>query len=226
MLQIKEYLGYYEVGYLIGNFNGSVDLQNNCFFDNQVTIAPVINQGRLLAVNNSGRQAMVTTQILIPQAPTQKMSRSVNAEQHALSTTGHNVTSHMLQNVSMLQNISMDNTIPIDHENARCEFIADISEADLGALKPELIPVACVDFDTSQCVNPTAPSSAPSIAPTVSPRPSVAPLPTSASFGEYASDDSVPTSPDSVASSSGLSGSVATIKTGSLALLLALTLFL
>jgi hypothetical protein len=205
-------LGYFEVGYLIGNFNGSIDLQDNCFFDNQVTIAPVINQGRLLAMNNSGRQAMASTQALSPPAANQKMSRSINAEEHALSTTGHNVSADMFQN----------STTPIDHENARCEFIADISEGDLGAFNPELIHVACVDFDSSQCFHPSAPSSAPSVAPTVSPRPSSSPPPTSTSTGDYAGTGSS----DSVATSSGLSDAVATIKIGPFALALAIILFL
>ncbi|CAB9517547.1 expressed unknown protein [Seminavis robusta] len=168
-----DYMGYYEVGYLVGNFNGDVNLDNNCFYDNHVTIAPVINQGRLLAVSNSGRQQMASpNNNTRPQALAGKLSRSGNADEHLLVTSEQNVTSN-----ATLPARPPGWGIPIDHENARCAFIATIhgDEYALGSVNPEVIELTCEVFDTDQCINPSAPTSAPSMFPSMSPEPSSAP---------------------------------------------------
>ena len=169
----QEDLGYYEVGYLIGNFNGDVRLAKNCFYDNEVTVAPVLNQGRLQAMFNAGHQAMV----LVPfnsSSPAEMSETSSrfgnNAEEEALSAAEYDVPAR-----NSSTNVTWNP--PIDHVNARCEFVATIKGPDdaLGSLNPELVEFECENFDSETCHHPDAPTSFPSMSPSISPQPTSMP---------------------------------------------------
>lgn len=153
----QDYLGYYEVSYLIGNFRGQMSLTKNCYFDNQVTIAPVINSGNITAMFNSGRQAMEKE----ISKPTTSVQVPVNSARKAANGT-NSVTGPL-----------------VDQVNARCEFIATVTDV-LGEENPELVAVTCNRFDTSDCSLAEAPTPYPTMAPTISPQPSTEPsvLPT------------------------------------------------
>ena len=169
---VQDDLGYFSVGYLIGNMNGEIRLAKNCFYDNEVTIAPVLNQGRLQAMFNSGRQAMVpSNNSMLDESMSQSSSRAGNfAEEEALSVA----------EIDASELSSSANTTwspPIDHSIARCEFIATIHGPDdvLGSINPELVEFDCYSFDSETCHHPDAPTSFPTVSPTISPMPTTAP---------------------------------------------------
>jgi len=171
----QENIGYYEVGYLIGNFDGEIKLSNNCIYNNEVTIAPVINQGKIQALSNTGQQALTSVNYTLFAGLGSAKSRNGNAETAALAT----------EYVGVTANSSSTGTImtwdpPIDHSNARCEFIASISRNDdLGAVNPELMSfTSCETFDSDKCAHPDAPTELPSLSPSISPRPTTSPRPT------------------------------------------------
>lgn len=166
----KEDLGYFEVGYLIGNMNGETRLAKNCFYDNEVTLAPVLNQGRLQAMFNAGRQAMAPSNAsLVAETVSQSSSRARNnAEEEALSVTELNTPPTSTNSTW---------SPPIDHANARCEFVATVKGPDdvLGSVNPELVEFDCLTFDSETCHHPDAPTSFPTMSPTISPMPTSMP---------------------------------------------------
>ena len=164
----QEDLGYFEVGYLIGNMNGETRLAKNCFYDNEVTIAPVLNQGRLQAMFNAGRQAIAPR---VADSASQSTSRAGNfAEDEALSATEPNTPSHS-------SSTNSTRSPPIDHANARCEFVATVKGPDnvLGSVNPELVEFDCLPFDSETCYHPDAPTGFPTMSPTISPMPTSTP---------------------------------------------------
>lgn len=167
-----EYVGYYEVGYLVGNFDGRMTLESNCFFHNEVSIAPVINQGVIKATSNAGYQAMVPQGLTPTSQLPEASSRLGNyAEQEAMNASNTNFLAY--------DQTRANNTDepPIDTANARCEFIANVEDDVLGAINPELVSFSCEIFDSDICDRADAPSNAPSMMPTASPQPSVMPSP-------------------------------------------------
>jgi len=166
-------LGYFEVGYLIRNMDGEMRLAKNCFYDNEVTIAPVVNRGSLQAMFNTGRQAMTSAGILSPELTSESVGRSSNyAEESALSAADFDAP-----NVSVNATEIDSTNPPIDHVYARCEFVATIHGLDdvLSSINPELVEFECEEFDTESCHREDAPTSAPTMAPTTHLAPTYAP---------------------------------------------------
>lgn len=180
-------------------------LQNNCFFDNEVSIAPVINQGVIRAELNAGYQAMVSADGASGQLrPAASNSRSGTPEKEAINVSNHdNATASAFPEES-----SENNTLglAIDTVNARCEFIATIEKDDLGSMNPELVPFTCESFDADTCYRPDAPSDSPSVAPSISPQPTL--MPTLSPTTYYVASGILPDSVGSSASGVGLSSAV------------------
>lgn len=156
----QDYLGYYEVGYLIGNFDGDMKLAQNCFFDNHVTIAPVLNRGALTAMFNAGQQELSSQ--ATPELLSAVGSRNIDGVFSAINSTAFEMT-----------NSTWDPAV--DHNLARCEFIAHLSADVLGKVNPELVAFTCDNFDSTNCLHHDAPSTFPTMSPTVSPQPSSPP---------------------------------------------------
>ena len=159
---MQDYLGYYEVGYLVGNFGGAMKLAKNCFFDNSVTIAPVLNRGSLTAMFNAGRQQLAPSNQSTSELMTERSAKNPGELLYGINDT-------------MTESTNTTWDPPIDHNLARCEFIANIPDNVLGEVNPELITFSCEGFDAEECSHESAPTNAPTLSPTVSPQPSAQP---------------------------------------------------